>query len=131
MIRKTIKHVDDIPDFEEFYAQSESRRLSEEINFGCFWTDKVNTFYEVSWIIDTGELYLFLFPDGYLNLVDTYGSFMTDEERYYCLEHAILLIDIIPTESEIRKKLLGWEEAMLQPNSIEWLYERFPVTRED
>ena len=131
MIRTTIKSVDDTVDLEEFYEQSDARRLSEEILFGSFWKDKINTVYELAWVIDTGELYLMHFPDGYINFTDTFGSFMTNEERWFVLDMTVLVIDIIPTESEVREKLFGWEEVMNQKNSIEWLYERFPVTRKD
>jgi len=131
MIRATIKSIDETMDLEDFYEQSDARRLSEEILFGSFWRDKINTAYELSWVIDTGELYLMHFPDGYINFTDTYGSFMTDDERWFVLDMFVLVIDIIPTEEEVRAKLLGWEEAMNQKNSIEWLYERFPVIRKD
>ena len=126
MIRATIKSIDETMDLEDFYEQSDARRLSEEILFGSFWRDKINTAYELSWVIDTGELYLMHFPDGYINFTDTYGSFMTDDERWFVLDMFVLVIDIIPTEEEVRAKLLGWEEAMNQKNSIEWLYEHSP-----
>ena len=44
MIRATIKSVDDTVDLEEFYEQSDARRLSEEILFGSSWKLKNDFF---------------------------------------------------------------------------------------
>ena len=47
---------------EDFYAQDERRRASSEIEFGRDWRDVGGTRYELSWVADTGELYLMREP---------------------------------------------------------------------
>jgi hypothetical protein len=48
-------------DIEEFYDQDPRRRASDEIEFGREWSEKELRF-EVSWIVDTGELYVMAEP---------------------------------------------------------------------
>jgi len=43
---------------EEFYEADERRRRSEEIELGSEWLDRDGVRHEVSWIADTGELYV-------------------------------------------------------------------------
>ena len=48
-------------DIEEFYAADERRRHSAELEFGRDWTE-AGSRCEVSWVEDTGELYLMREP---------------------------------------------------------------------
>ena len=43
---------------EDFYAEDERRRASSEVEFGRDWRDGAGVRYELSWVQDTGELYL-------------------------------------------------------------------------
>ena len=106
MIRNIITSIDDTVDLEDFYEQDKARLLSEEILFGSTWTDEINSFYELSWIVDTGELYLMIFPDHYLSLY-SFGKFMTDDEVKYILDMTVIVIAIVNSESEIKEKLLA------------------------
>ena len=49
-------------DIEEFYEADERRRRSEEIELGTEWHDRDGVRYEVSWVADTGELYVMREP---------------------------------------------------------------------
>ena len=47
---------------EEFYEADERRRRSEEIELGTEWHDRDGVRHEVSWVADTGELYVMREP---------------------------------------------------------------------
>ena len=49
-------------DIEEFYDANPVRRSSEEFEFGRDWSDAQGNRSEVSWIRDTGELYVMTAP---------------------------------------------------------------------
>ena len=49
-------------DIEQFYAEDERRRRSEEIELGTEWHDADRARYELSWVADTGELYVMREP---------------------------------------------------------------------
>ena len=49
-------------DIEEFYEADERRRRSEEIELGTEWLDADGVRYELSWVADTGELYVMREP---------------------------------------------------------------------
>jgi hypothetical protein len=38
----------------------------------------------------------------------------------------VVVIGKVPSLAALEDTLLGWEDAMLDENSLEWLYERFP-----
>ena len=45
-------------DIEEFYDGDPRRRSSEETEFGRDWSDGTGVRSELSWVADTGELYV-------------------------------------------------------------------------
>ena len=47
-------------DIEQFYSADERRRQSAEVEFGNNWFDAKGSRYEMSWVVDTGELYAML-----------------------------------------------------------------------
>ena len=49
-------------DIEEFYDADPRRRESGEIEFGRDWSDDAGGRCEVSWVVDTGELYVMQEP---------------------------------------------------------------------
>ena len=48
-------------DIEDFYSADERRRKSAELEFGTDWSDQ-NGRCEVSWVEDTGEVYVMREP---------------------------------------------------------------------
>ena len=49
-------------DIEDFYSADERRRQSAEYEFGNNWFDNRGSRYEISWVEDTGELYVMREP---------------------------------------------------------------------
>ena len=110
-------------DIETFYELNEVRRESAEFEFGDEWSDASDNSYELSWVEATGELYLMVEPDALIN-EDIFGDFLVAEEPVTDL--TVVVIGRVPSLAALEDKMLGWEDAMLEENSLAWLYERFP-----
>ncbi len=110
-------------DIESFYEQNEARRESAEFEFGSEWTDASDNEYELSWVEATGELYLMVEPDAVVN-EDIFGDFLVSDEMISDL--TVVIIGKVASLTALEDALLGWEDAMLEENSLAWLYERFP-----
>ena len=110
-------------DIESFYEQNEARRESAEFEFGSEWTDASDNEYELSWVEATGELYLMVEPEAIVN-EDIFGDFLVSDEEISDL--TVVVIGKAASLAALEDTLQGWEDAMLDENSLEWLYERFP-----
>ena len=110
-------------DIESFYDQNEARRESAEYEFGSEWSDASDNEYELSWVEATGELYLMVEPDAVVN-EDIFGDFLVSDEQVNDL--TVVIIGKVPSLAALEDALQGWEEAMLNENSLAWLHERFP-----
>jgi hypothetical protein len=110
-------------DIESFYEQNEARRESAEFEFGGEWTDASDNEYELSWVEATGELYLMVEPEAIIN-EDIFGDFLVSDEVINDL--TVVVIGKVASLVALEDALLGWEDAMLEENSLEWLYERYP-----
>jgi hypothetical protein len=110
-------------DIEAFYEQNEARRESAEFEFGSEWTDASDNEYELSWVEATGELYLMVEPEAIVNK-DIFGDFLVSDEMINDL--TVVVIGKVPSLAGLEDQLRGWEDAMLDENSLAWLYERFP-----
>jgi hypothetical protein len=111
-------------DIETFYEQNEARRESAEFEFGSEWTDGSDNEYELSWVEATGELYLMVEPDALVN-EDIFGDFLVSEEPITDL--TVVIVGKVASLAALEDQLLGWEEAMLEEDSLTWLRERFPA----
>lgn len=109
-------------DIESFYAQNEARRESAEFEFGSEWTDLSDNEYELSWVEATGELYLMVEPDAMVT-EDIFGDFSVSDEVVSDL--TVVIVGKVASLRALEDTLLGWEDAMLEENSLAWLYERF------
>jgi hypothetical protein len=109
-------------DIETFYEQNEARRESAEFEFGSEWTDASDNEYELSWVEATGELYLMVEPDALVN-EDMFGDFLVSDEPVTDL--TVVIVGKIASLTALEDQLQGWEEAMLEENSLTWLHERF------
>lgn len=109
-------------DIEEFYEANEKRRDSAEFEFGSDWTDAAGNSYELSWVEDTGELYLMLGPDVAVGQ-DPFGDFAVVPEEVSELH--VVVIATVPTLEKLLFSLEDWEEAMGQPDSLKWLHGKF------
>ncbi len=110
-------------DIESFYEQNEARRESAEFEFGSEWTDSADNEYELSWVEATGELYLMVEPDAVVT-EDIFGDFLVSNEAVNDL--TVVVIGKVPSLAALEDLLEGWEEAMLEENSLAWLRERLP-----
>jgi hypothetical protein len=110
-------------DIESFYEQNEARRESAEFEFGSEWTDGSDNEYELSWVEATGELYLMVEPDAVVN-EDIFGDFLVSDEMVSDL--TVVIIGKVVSLAGLEDSIAGWEDAMLEENSLTWLYERFP-----
>ena len=55
-------------DIEQFYDEDPRRRSSEETEFGRDWSDGSGVRSELSWVADTGELYVMKEPDAPIDM---------------------------------------------------------------
>ncbi len=110
-------------DIESFTSKMRARRESAEFEFGGEWTDAIDNEYELSWVEATGELYLMVEPDANVT-EDAFGDFFVAGEVVTDL--TVVVIGKSPSLAALEDKLMGWEDAMLEPNSLAWLHDRFP-----
>jgi hypothetical protein len=106
---------------EEFYAQDERRRSSIEIELGREWRDANNIRHELSWIEETGELYVMQEPvpqfyEGPL------GGYIVDSEDVNGLQ--VVVLCTVSSHERLNEALSGWEEAMGAPEGVEWLISK-------
>jgi len=106
---------------EQFYAQDERRRRSEEIELGTEWRDAAGARYELSWVADTGELYVMSEP-GVPMAEDLFGDMYRSDVPVD--EITVVIAGWVPERSSMEDVLQGWEEAMTKPNSVAWITER-------
>ncbi len=106
---------------EQFYAQDERRRRSEEIELGTEWHDAQGARYELSWVADTGELYVMSEP-GVPMTEDLFGDVYRSDVPVD--EIAVAIVGWVPERRAMEEALAGWEEAMAGPGSLAWISER-------
>jgi hypothetical protein len=108
-------------DIEQFYSADERRRQSAEVEFGTDWFDAKGSRYELSWVEDTGELYVMLelVPE-----VDTWTPFGDAEVEKMPVDRVlVMVVGTVPTLAEVERILSGWSEAMARPDGISWVAE--------
>ncbi len=109
-------------DIEEFYSSDERRRQSSEVELGTNWYDAKGSRYELSWVEDTGELYVMLelVPE-----VDTWTPFGDAEVEQMPVDRIlVMVVGYIATLAEVERILDGWPTAMAAPNGIAWVADR-------
>ena len=108
-------------DIEGFYRADERRRRSEEVEFGTDWHDSAKARYEVSWVADTGELYVMREPTT-LSVEDPFGDVFRGTVPVGDLTVAV--VGWVPDRDDMEQVMAGWEEAITAPDSISWLAGR-------
>jgi len=106
---------------EEFYEADERRRRSEEIELGTDWHDSQGVRYEVSWVADTGELYVMREPVGRI-VEDGFGDEFSSSVPLD--DVTVAVVGWVPERGRLEQVLDGWEAAMARPDSVTWLAER-------
>jgi hypothetical protein len=115
-------------DIEAFYANDERRRASAEIELGQDWHDANGVRYELSWIEDTGELYVMAeaspsgFVDPFGDQLDPFGRWLGASVPTSSL--VVRILGRVPSHDKVEQLLDGWEEAMGQPDSTQWIVDR-------
>ena len=89
---------------DEFYDGDPARLDSDEIEFGHDWLNSGGDPCEVSWIKDTGELFVIRSPRWEPKWVE--------------------VLAVVPTQDEVERILQGWETEMLEPNGVQWVRSR-------
>jgi hypothetical protein len=107
-------------DIEEFYTADERRRHSAELEFGRDWSDAGRRC-EVSWVEDTGELYLMREPDGGV-VGDAFGDMVVRHVSEHDLE--VEIVGVIDGRDVISAVMSGWEQQMPKADGIAWLRDR-------
>src|SRR5258708_6447296 len=103
-------------DIEEFYAADEQRRKSAELVFRRDWNDE-NGRSGVSWIEDTGEVYVMREPTaavtgsgaGDLELVPMSGDGLVVE-----------VLGVVMGRPAVEGVMSGWEQKMGDADGIAW-----------
>jgi len=62
-------------------------------------------------------------PEALVN-EDIFGDFLVSDEVINDL--TVVVIGKVASLVALEDALQGWEDAMLEENSLEWLYERYP-----
>ena len=106
---------------EEFYEADERRRRSEEIELGSEWLDRDGVRHEVSWIADTGELYVMREPAARI-AEDLFGDEFSGSLPLDAVTVAV--VGWIPTRDRLEEVLAGWQDAMTGAESLSWLAAR-------
>jgi len=107
-------------DIEEFYDGDARRRPSAEIELGTDWHDTHGTRYEVSWVEDTGELYVMREPVPHI-VEDPFGGLHPSMRAQEEMKMTVHVVAQIATHDDLERILSGWPEAMAGDGGAEWL----------
>jgi len=114
-------------DIEEFYDADERRRRSAEVEFGRDWTDDHGIRHELSWVEDTGELYVLREPVPH-SYADPFGgihySGSHDEDDSEVEGMTVVVVGHADSRDAIEAALDGWEDAIAASDSVLWLVDR-------
>jgi hypothetical protein len=108
-------------DIEEFYDANPVRRSSEEVEFGRDWSDAHGNRGEISWVKDTGELYVMIAPVEPI-MTDPVGDEFVQPLPTEAV--GVEVLQVVPTRERVEKLLTGWETAMSQQRSLDWVRDR-------
>jgi hypothetical protein len=114
-------------DIEEFYDGDPRRRPSAEIELGTEWRDAHGIRYELTWVEDTGELYVMREPSPHI-VEDPFGGTHSSIRHSEEVEMTVNVVAQIATHDQLEEVLAGWPEAMAGDAGAEWLAERLRST---
>ena len=108
-------------DIEEFYDGDPRRRASDETEFGREWSDANGVRTELSWVVETGELYAMAEPAEPVYM-DPVGDTVVPslDVKFVTVE----VLAVVPERERIDQLLAGWEGAMNGANSLQWVRDR-------
>lgn len=95
------------PDEVAFVADDPRRGRSDQLDLGATWRwAGSNDAWRLSWVRDTGELYLCR--------ADGYDGTCTD----------VHLLAVLPREDDVDVLLEGWQERRTDPDGLSWVLRR-------
>lgn len=95
------------PDEPAFHDADARRRVSAEVDFGATWRRPgSNDAWRLSWIRDTGELYVCR--------ADSYDGSCSD----------VQVLAVVPREADVDAMLDGWRERRTDPAGLAWVDRR-------
>ena len=109
-------------DIEQFYDQDDRRRSSAEVEFGTQWFDAKGSRYELSWVEDTGELYVMLELAPEAGSWTPFGDVEVDRLPVSAL--VVSVVGVVPDRATVEQVLDGWQDQMDKPDGIHWVAER-------
>jgi hypothetical protein len=108
-------------DIEQFYDEDPRRRSSDEVEFGRDWSDAAGGRCEISWVVDTGELYVMSEPNAPINMDPVGDEYI---ERLPTESVTVVILGVVPDRAALDAVLDGWQQAMGTKNSVNWVRER-------
>ncbi len=117
---------------EEFYSDDERRRQSAEVELGTDWYDEKGSRYELSWVEETGELYVMLELTPEVDSWTPFGD--VEVEKVPADRVLVKVVGYLATLQEVESVLAGWPDRMAQPDGVSWVAEQLrshsvPVAR--
>ena len=103
-------------DIEQFYDADPRRRSSEETEFGRDWSDGSGVRSELSWVADTGELYVMKEPDAPIDMDPVGDEFV---ESLGTEAMTVEVLGIVNGREAVDQLLQGWEDEMVKPEQPE------------
>ena len=90
-----------------FVAEDRRRRTSDQLDLGATWREHgSNDAWRLSWLRDTGELYLCR--------ADGYDGTCSD----------VSLLAVLARESDVDALLPAWRERRTDPDGLSWVLQR-------
>ncbi|HTX63563.1 MAG TPA: hypothetical protein VMD28_07965 [Acidimicrobiales bacterium] len=114
-------------DIEQFYDADPRRRNSVEVELGQDWRDAHGVRFELSWVEDTGELYVMREPVPSewatpFGGIHARGMHSTDEKEIEGM--TVVVVGQVATRDEVDQLFEGWQQAIEAPDSVAWLVKR-------
>jgi hypothetical protein len=105
-------------DIEQFYDADPRRRASDEVEFGRDWSDGSGVRNELSWVADTGELYVMREPNAPIDM-DPVGDEVV--ESLETSQLTVEVLGVVEGREAVDQLLAGWEDEMPKPDSLDWV----------
>lgn len=110
---------------QEFYAEDDRRRSSEEVTFGLDWTlqGDETVRYGLHWVEGTGEIYVLRRPELPVDVSPSHGSYgfplRAADDAY-----EVFVLGTADSRETLTDAIEGWESAMPRRNSVQWIRQR-------
>ena len=109
---------------DEFYAEDECRRASDEVSLGSEWRVASDPYvlYGIHWIEDTGEVYALRGPQP--SVLDFSGEVGGSPVSLAKDAYEVTVLGRVATRDVLVSVLDGWQHQMAEPDSLAWARRR-------